>query len=201
MMRFTWEWDSTSLNWIRTLPERTVPHLAMAIHDALLATAYDALLAAKMRAPIFEGWLVEDLCIDPLQRLDPLHFSIIVGESGENMVTDPHDLTGRGWGGAFSYAWAKHDGAKPHRVALYSPTGTDGPFRKKLRRWVRAHLHPDLPATEEAYRAARPDYPPWVDVDPSKSAQPFLHPLVETSWFSDKFERYLLGYIASWSSW
>jgi len=186
-MMFRLVWDDASQLWFDQLSTQFPARLAKATQIAMRTAADAALRAAKGDAPVFEGWLQKDLRMFPLNIINAGRFSIRIGESGALLISgepvqkyDP-----------FSYAWAKHSKAAPHRVWLYGVGGKETWARKKLRRWFREYVSSDLPTTEAGYREQRPSYPPYIDVDPGKTAQPFFRERIEPNggMVYDRFRR------------
>jgi len=194
-MNLTIQWDNRSLRWINSLPQQFAKAFGAEVARGLISSANATLEQARLKAPVFEGALREDLRVFPLNILSGGKYQIRIGESGALLIRgepvqkyDP-----------FSYIWAMESGTKkPHRVWLYGKR-PDTRWRKKLRRYVR-QIRPGLPEPTEAGYEQDPDYLHYIDVSPGP--RPFLHNKVD--YFVDKFVAHLkrnagrYWYKASW---
>ena len=164
----TIEWDADAIQWIHEWLPRFADRLVSNCKGTLIAKGDWAKDEFLPRIPEFSGDLKDDFQVKFLRSGNDV-LRLWVGERGYNRVRENSAQYN-----PFSYAWAKHDGAEPHRVWLYA---SNTKARRRLRRYVRQFV-PNLPETEKAYEKLSNrgdlDFPPFIDVDPRASATPYI---------------------------
>lgn len=188
-MDFEIRWDDASKVWIDTIPERLTTSLRNGLIRAIRSGLAEALRSARagMRPFRFEGD-AEDALNTLSIRVERDSIKAGIGFTKSSVIVDSDDVVTAPQ--PFNYAWAKESayGADAHRVWLYNPrTGGSTPNRAKLVRWLKAHggnwdKLPDAPTKETWNDKRREDTdfpPPFVDVDPNKSATDYLTSLIE----------------------
>jgi hypothetical protein len=187
-MELSFKWDDASSAWIDTLPQRLNNSLRSGAVQAIKSGLAEALRLARSSIPTFEYDAVRALGLFGLSE-QPESVRMSLGFVRDSVYVDESDV----WDKAqspYNYAWAKEssDAAKPHRVWLYNPsTGGSTKNRAKLVRWLKSKggkwdQLPDAP-TKETWNAKRDESfpPPYVDVDPSKTATDYITKLIADS--------------------
>jgi hypothetical protein len=183
-VQFRIEWEPVSLQWLETLPQRFQAAVAAGAQEACRDGLHHGLRHAQATIPVFEGWARDALGIfGGRMRLnaDGGMVSGSIGFVGNKVIVDPTDVLSAST--PFNYGWAKEKehAAGPHQVWLYNPrTGQSTANRAKLVRWLKRQggawaALPDAPTRETWNKQSGEGFPPpWVHVDPGKTATPYL---------------------------
>lgn len=206
MFEIEWEWASASAAWIDAMPKLmhdAVRKFAMIAMREALKTGRDL---ARGEVMVFDGGLR-----DAIQYAKPeLHSGEVSGAIYVDNSTLVEDIdVGPKSHPPYNYGSAKHSpGHGEHIVYLYNPkTGKSTKSREKLVRWLKANKGgryidmPDAP-DKEYFNKTKGAGPPFVTVDPSKTAKPYLSFLVANNgnplagMIADRF---FAGVRAEWS--
>lgn len=187
-MSFTFRWDKDSEEWIDTLPQRFGGALKTGLVKAIKSGIVRGLRQSRSSIPKFEK-----TAMHALGKLDPVvgdaTIEAYIGFTSDTVFVEAKDSPM--YGEEFNYAAAKESSAPPakkHYVMLYNPgTKESTPGRAKLVRFLKKKiggLYENLPDAPDAsaWNAKRRDNPlppPWIEVDPGKSAKPYLSALIE----------------------
>lgn len=170
---FTFRWNNQAIQFIDStlpaFPEQVARRGGRAVFHVLENVTLPGF--KRSGRPRWSGDMLNDLCVIQLSTNDPFKQYAWIGESGRLGIGDEDT---RKHPAPFSYSLAKHDGAEYHYVSLYA---TDSRSRRNLRQWARQKINPNIPETKEEaedMRSMGMDIPLWLEVDPSKSAYPFL---------------------------
>ena len=186
-MELSFKWDTASQLWIDTLPARLDDALKTGMVRAIKSGMAVALGSSRFRASgfKFEGDIARDLGLFGLKVKDGT-VEMSLGFIGGKVIVDASDVLTAPT--PFNYGWAKEasEPAKAHTVWLYNPrTGKSTRSRAKLVRWLKQQggiwgMLPDAPTKETWNKKGNAENfpPPFVKVDPSKSATDFITGLI-----------------------
>ena len=178
---FELAWDERSMRWIEERlgegPDGFASRIDAMLKPMVRFLGEKVLLHARETVPKFDNTLAKDIkLLDYTGRGWDESENWYVSEisCGWKTLMPDEDVPGGGKSDSpYRYALAKHSpGHGPHRVWLYA---TDSAARRKLRRWAK------VPDTLKEFREDpdTKDRPPWIDVDPRKSATPYLTELID----------------------
>lgn len=186
-MELNIKWDASSAAWIGTLPQRLNNSLRSGLVQAIKSGLAEGLRLARSSIPKFEQDAANSLGVFGL-KIGPDRVRMSLGFVSDAVYVGDIDLQKKQLS-PFNYAWAKEaeSAAEPHRVWLYNPsTGESTRNRAKLVRWLKDQggkwgRLPDAPTRETWNEKKFGDDefpPPYVDVNPAKTATSYITQLI-----------------------